>query len=49
MARQPKITRIEVFEYGAGDTSVGRIYFKGTTNPAGKINDLFIEACTWFE
>jgi hypothetical protein len=41
--------RIEVFEYGAGDTSVGRIYFKGTTNPAGKINDLFISACTWFE
>ena len=41
--------RLEVFEYGAGDTSVGRIYFRNTTNPAGVINDLFIEGCQLFE
>jgi hypothetical protein len=41
--------RLEVFEYGAGDTSVGRIYFRNTNNPAGVINDLSIEACQLFE
>ncbi|MBA2540499.1 MAG: hypothetical protein H0V17_12735 [Deltaproteobacteria bacterium] len=41
--------RLEVFEYGAGDTSVGRIYFRNTTNPAGVINDLAIESCQLFE
>jgi len=39
---------ITVVEYGAGDTSVGAIYYAGTTDLAGAINDLFIEACTFF-
>jgi hypothetical protein len=39
---------ITVAEYGAGDTSVGAIYFAGTTDLAGAINDLFIEACSFF-
>jgi hypothetical protein len=39
---------ITVAEYGAGDTSVGAIYYAGTTDLAGAINDLFIEACTFF-
>jgi hypothetical protein len=39
---------ITVAEYHAGDTSVGAIYYAGTTNLAGAINDLFIEACTFF-
>ncbi|MDB4963990.1 MAG: hypothetical protein JWP01_3989 [Myxococcales bacterium] len=42
-------TQIDVFEYGAGDTSVGAIYQHGTTTLAGVINDLSIESCTWFE
>jgi len=40
--------RLEVFEFGAGDTSIGRIYYRGTTNRAGIINDLQIEGCTLF-
>jgi hypothetical protein len=40
--------QISVFEFGAGDTSVGTIYYKGTTQIAGRINDLFIESCTLF-
>ncbi len=41
-------TRLDVIEYGAGDTSVGAIYFAGTTDRAGSINDLFIEGCAFF-
>lgn len=40
---------ITVAEYGAGDTSVGAIYYAGTTDLAGAINDLFIEACSFFQ
>ena len=39
---------LTVVEYGAGDTSVGAIYYAGTATRAGSINDLFIEACTFF-
>ena len=39
---------LTVVEYGAGDTSVGAIYYAGTTDRAGSINDLSIEACTFF-
>ncbi|HEU0036209.1 MAG TPA: hypothetical protein VFQ53_36600 [Kofleriaceae bacterium] len=39
---------LTVVEYGAGDTSVGAIYYAGTTDRAGSINDLTIEACTFF-
>jgi hypothetical protein len=42
-------TELTVIEYGAGDTSVGAIYYAGSTNRAGSINDLAIEACTFFE
>ena len=31
------------------DTAVGRIYYKGGTDRAAVINDLFIEGCTLFE
>jgi hypothetical protein len=41
-------TKLTVLEYGAGDTSVGGVFFEGTTTAAGRINDLFIEACTFF-
>jgi hypothetical protein len=41
--------RLEVFEFGAGDNSFGRIYYRGTTGRAGLINDLFIEACTLYQ
>jgi hypothetical protein len=40
---------LDVVAYHAGDTSVGRIYFRGTTTRAGIINDLFIEGCQLFE
>lgn len=39
---------IVVFEYGAGDTSVGVIYYPNTLDRAGEINDLAIEGCTLF-
>ncbi|MBX3162838.1 MAG: hypothetical protein KF773_43150 [Deltaproteobacteria bacterium] len=39
---------LTVVEYGAGDTSIGAIYYSGSTTRAGSINDLFIEACTFF-
>lgn len=42
-------TLVDVFEYGAGDTSVGAIYLQGTTTFAGVINDLAIENCTLFQ
>jgi hypothetical protein len=41
-------TKLTVFEYGAGDTSVGGVFFAGTLDLAGRINDLAIEACTFF-
>jgi hypothetical protein len=41
-------TQLEVIEYGAGDTSVGAIYFAGTTDRAGSIEDLSIEGCAFF-
>lgn len=40
---------VVAFEYGAGDTSVGAIYYPGTTQLAAIINDLFIDGCTLFE
>jgi hypothetical protein len=51
VALQHKATgvRLDVVAYHAGDTSVGRIYFRGTTDRAGIINDLFIEGCQLFE
>ncbi|HLL21376.1 MAG TPA: hypothetical protein VK427_04550 [Kofleriaceae bacterium] len=39
---------ITVLAYHAGDTSVGAIFYAGTTQLAGVINDLFIESCTLF-
>lgn len=45
----PTGTLLDVFEYGAGDTSVGAIYQHGTATFAGVINDLAIENCTLFE
>jgi len=41
-------TALTVFEYGAGDTSVGAIYYAGSTRLAGAINDLAIERCAFF-
>ncbi len=37
-----------MLEYGAGDTSVGGVFFEGSLNLAGRINDLTIEGCTFF-
>lgn len=42
-------TPLEVIEYGAGDTSVGAIFYAGTTRRAGSINDLTIEHCSLFQ
>ena len=42
-------TKLTVLEYGAGDTSVGGVFFAGTANLAGRINDLVIEGCSFFE
>ena len=39
---------LTVIELGAGDTSVGTIFFGTTTAQAGLIEDLFITACTMF-
>ncbi|MBA3818652.1 MAG: hypothetical protein H0X17_07145 [Deltaproteobacteria bacterium] len=39
---------VTVVEYGAGDTSVGAIFYQGTATVAGLINDLAIEGCTLF-
>ena len=41
-------TQLDLMEYGAGDTSVGGIFYRGTTDLAGAINDLSIEGCTLF-
>ncbi|MCX5740950.1 MAG: DVUA0089 family protein [Proteobacteria bacterium] len=40
-------TALTVVEYGAGDTSIGAIYYAGTTQLAGAISDLFIGSCTF--
>lgn len=40
---------LEAFVYHAGDTAVGRIFFKGTTTRAAVINDLYIEGCDLFD
>lgn len=45
----PSGTQLESFVYHAGDTAVGRIFKKGTTERAAVINDLFIEGCALFE
>ncbi|MBA3463331.1 MAG: hypothetical protein H0T46_25470 [Deltaproteobacteria bacterium] len=42
-------TVVQAFVYHAGDTAVGRIYYRNTTDRAAAINDLFIEGCTLFE
>ncbi|MGE0551550.1 MAG: hypothetical protein AB7O24_17880 [Kofleriaceae bacterium] len=39
---------IVVFEYGAGDTSVGMIFYPNSLDHAGVIDDLFITGCTLF-
>lgn len=41
--------KFTVLEYGAGDTSVGGVFFEGTVNLAGRINDLTIEDCRFFQ
>ena len=40
--------QVTVFEHGAGDTSVGVIFFKGELRQAGTIDDLAIGNCTLF-
>lgn len=39
----------DVIEYGAGDTSVGSIFFKGTADRAGQMEDQDILSCRFFE
>ncbi len=39
---------LTVIELGAGDTSVGTIFYGATTQRAGQIEDLFITGCTLF-
>ena len=41
--------RVQAFVYHAGDTAVGRIYYRNTTDRAAAINDLFIEGFTLVE
>jgi hypothetical protein len=41
-------TLVDVFEQGAGDTSVGVIFYAGQLRRAGTIDDLFIGNCTLF-
>ena len=41
-------TSFDVFEFGAGDTSVGELFYAGTTTHAAEISDLQIENCTFF-
>jgi hypothetical protein len=41
-------TLVDVFEHGAGDTSVGVIYYAGQVRRAGTIDDLAIGNCTLF-
>lgn len=44
----PTATALTVVELGAGDTSVGTVYFGTTLDRAGTIEDLFITGCTLF-
>ena len=39
---------VTVFEHGAGDTSVGVIYYTGELRRAATIDDLYIGNCTFF-
>ena len=39
---------VDVYEFGAGDTSVGAIFYAGTTDRAAIISDLAIDSCTFF-
>jgi hypothetical protein len=41
-------TQVTVFEHGAGDTSVGVIFYAGEVRRAGTIDDLYIGNCTLF-
>ena len=41
-------TELVAVEFGAGDTSVGRIYYGLSLQVAGQISDGSIEACSWF-
>jgi hypothetical protein len=41
-------TQLVVFEHGAGDTSVGVIFYAGELRRAGTIDDLAIGNCTLF-
>jgi hypothetical protein len=41
-------SQVTVFEWGAGDTSVGALFHGGTTNLAGVIDDLSINGCSLF-
>jgi hypothetical protein len=42
---EPTGELFDVIEYGAGDTSVGSIFFKGTANRAGQMEDQDIMSC----
>jgi hypothetical protein len=44
----PTNTELNVVEFGAGDTSIGTIYYYTSLQRAGIINDSFIDACTLF-
>jgi len=41
-------TELVAVEFGAGDTSVGRIYYGTSLQVAARISDSSIEACNWF-
>ncbi len=41
-------SQVTVFEHGAGDTSVGVIFYKGELRQAATIDDLYIGNCTLF-
>ncbi|MEZ4368505.1 MAG: hypothetical protein R2939_19830 [Kofleriaceae bacterium] len=41
-------TALTVVEFGAGDTSVGAVFFGDTTTQAATIRDLTIDDCTFF-
>ncbi len=45
----PTGTYLMLVEYGAGDTSLGTIYYADSLVIAGIINDLYIEGCSLFE
>ena len=41
-------TRVTAVTFAAGDTVVGAIFYAGTTERAGLVDDLFIDGCTLF-